>query len=363
MIDVVGVAAAFVKLDEVADNRDEIFLGENRFVGGTIGVQALIDLVAPNASEIVSLRREEQSLERLLGRLAVRSVTGAQQRVDLLERLFLGVRRILGDGVLDQHRFGAARGHEDLDLVDFLLAQLPNERVGEGVTGLGDHFARIGIDSVDGNHATRRTLTALDGIDFVAEIDRRIRREDLDLGDVEAAETVVDLLCQLVAFLDEQLCLFAFEREAGLFRFELGGLRVVNGPRQTDVLGDDGAQDFLLVDAALALFDEVELTNGEEEAEDQRVGPVPKSAQQCGGGEFLLLVDVHVHDVMDVDGELDPRAAERDDARRDQALAVRVRRLLEHYARRAVQLADDHALGAVDDEGSERGEERKLTER
>ena len=71
---------------------------------------------------------------------------------------------------------------------------------------------------------------------------------------------------------------------------------------------------------------------------------------------------MHVDDVVDVDGELDPRAAERDDARRDEALAVRVRRLLEHDARRAVQLAHDHALGAVDDEGSERREERKLTE-
>ena len=65
---------------------------------------------------------------------------------------------------------------------------------------------------------------------------------------------------------------------------------------------------------------------------------------------------------MDVDGELDPRSAERDDARRDQALSVRVRRLLEHDARRAVQLADDHALGAVDDEGAERREERQLAE-
>src|SRR5438105_1459345 len=39
-----------------------------------------------------------------------------------------------------------------------------------------------------------------------------------------------------------------------------------------------------------------------------------------------------------------------------------MRRLLEDDTRRAVQLADDYALSAVDDEGSERGEERKLTE-
>ena len=93
-----------------------------------------------------------------------------------------------------------------------------------------------------------------------------------------------------------------------------------------------------------------------------RVAPVAERAQERGGRELLLLVDVDVDDVVDVDGELDPRAAERDDARRDQALPVRVRRLLEHHARRPVQLADDDALGAVDDEGAERREQRQLAE-
>ena len=90
--------------------------------------------------------------------------------------------------------------------------------------------------------------------------------------------------------------------------------------------------------------------------------PVAERAQERGGRELLLLVDVDVDDVVDVDRELDPRAAERDDARRDEALSVRVRRLLEHDARRPVQLADDDALGAVDDEGAERREQRQLTE-
>src|SRR5438045_9100883 len=38
-----------------------------------------------------------------------------------------------------------------------------------------------------------------------------------------------------------------------------------------------------------------------------------------------------------------------------------MRRLLKHDARRAVQLADDDALGTVDDEGSEGREQRQLT--
>jgi hypothetical protein len=107
---------------------------------------------------------------------------------------------------------------------------------------------------------------------------------------------------------------------------------------------------------------EVELAHAEEEAVDVRVAPVAERAQQRGGRELLLLVDVDEDDVVDVDGELDPRAAERDDARRDEALAVRVRGLLEHHARGAVELRDDDALGAVDHEGPERREQGQLAE-
>ena len=189
-----------------------------------------------------------------------------------------------------------------------------------------------------------------------------MRREDLDRVDALAAEAVEDLFRQLVAFLDEQHVLGALALGLRLLGARLG--RVLGGrfARQRDVLGDDGAEQLALVGAALALLGQVEVANGEEESEDVRVRPVAERAQQRGGRELLLLVDVDVDDVVDVDGELDPRAAERDDARRDQALAVRVRRLLEHDARRPVQLADDDALGAVDDEGAERREQRQLTE-
>ena len=39
-----------------------------------------------------------------------------------------------------------------------------------------------------------------------------------------------------------------------------------------------------------------------------------------------------------------------------------MRDLLEHHARRAVQLADDDALGAIDDERAEVGEQRQFAE-
>ena len=85
-------------------------------LAGRFVQKALIDLVAANAAEVVALRREEETLERLLRRLAVGRIARTQQRVDLAQRFFFSVRRILRQRVLDEHRLGAARGDEHLDL-------------------------------------------------------------------------------------------------------------------------------------------------------------------------------------------------------------------------------------------------------
>jgi len=57
-----------------------------------------------------------------------------------------------------------------------------------------------------------------------------------------------------------------------------------------------------------------------EQLQDVGVRAVAERAQQRGGRKFLLLVDVDVDHVVNIDRELDPRAAERDDARREEAL-------------------------------------------
>ena len=66
--------------------------------------------------------------------------------------------------------------------------------------------------------------------------------------------------------------------------------------------------------------------------------------------------------IVDVDGELDPRAAERNYAGAEQLAPVGVDVLLEHHAGGAVELRYDHALRAVDDERPQRGQHREVTE-
>ena len=77
---------------------------------------------------------------------------------------------------------------------------------------------------------------------------------------------------------------------------------------------------------------------------------VADGTQQRRDGELLLAVDVGVHHVVDVRGELDPRPLEGDDTRRIEFRTVGMHALSEEDTRRAVQLRHDDALRTVDDE-------------
>ena len=85
--------------------------------------------------------------------------------------------------------------------------------------------------------------------------------------------------------------------------------------------------------------------------------------EQRGDRQLALAVDADVDDVLGVEFEVEPAAAVRDDPRGEQELAAGVGLaavVVEQDARRAVHLADDHALGAVDDEGAVLRHERHV---
>ena len=94
----------------------------------------------------------------------------------------------------------------------------------------------------------------------------------------------------------------------------------------------------------LHLFGEVE------NLEDILVRLEADGAEQCSHGQLLLAVDVGIHHVVDVRGELNPGALEGDDTRRVELRTVGVDARAEEHARRAVQLRHHHTFGTVDDE-------------
>ena len=101
------------------------------------------------------------------------------------------------------------------------------------------------------------------------------------------------------------------------------------------------------------------------EVVEQLLGRVAEGAQQHGRVQLPAAIDADVEDVLVVELEVEPRAAVRDDARAVEQLARGVGLALvvvEEDAGRAVQLRDDDALGAVDDEGAALGHQRDLAE-
>ncbi len=62
MVDIIEGAFATAEIDQVFDCGDEIFVGQNPLGKIDINAELLIDLVTTNASEIVFLRIEEQTL-------------------------------------------------------------------------------------------------------------------------------------------------------------------------------------------------------------------------------------------------------------------------------------------------------------
>ena len=168
LIDIVHIAAAFVEFHELAHDLNEVFLREDGGRHRRVEPQTLVDFIATDTTEVVALGREEQTLERLLGRLAVGRVARTEERVDLLERFLLVLRRVLGQGVLDQRRLGTAGGDEDLDLGQVGLPDPLDDGIDEDGALVGDDLTGVGIDDVARQRAAHFTLAAVDRVLFVA---------------------------------------------------------------------------------------------------------------------------------------------------------------------------------------------------
>ena len=94
-------------------------------------------------------------------------------------------------------------------------------------------------------------------------------------------------------------------------------------------------------------------------AENVFIRTQTESPQEDASQELALAVNTHVQHVLLVVFELDPRTAIGNDLAQEVGAVVGG---LEEHARRAVQLADNHALGAIDDEGAVGSHQRNVAE-
>ena len=99
--------------------------------------------------------------------------------------------------------------------------------------------------------------------------------------------------------------------------------------------------------------------------DDVPVGVVTDCAKESCDEELAasaLAVEVNIDQVIDIELDFHPGAAVRNDSVREERSSAGVTGLLEADARRSVQLADDNALRAVDNESTAFGHHRDFTD-
>ena len=210
------------------------------------------------------------------------------------------------------------------NVLDAGLDQCLDELLGQLGVGRRQQFAGLGVDDVMRENLALEVLGRHDQL-----VDRRLVHVAHVLGRDAAA------------FLDDQL--------AAELDVEGRGLAA-------QALGHEAHLDVLL--------GQVEIVGIEEEVEHLFVRHFQRT-QDDRHRQLAATVDTREHGVLRIELEVEPRAAVRDDARREQQLAGAVRLALvviEEHARRAVQLRHDDALGAVDHEGAVIGHQRHLAE-
>ena len=99
-----------------------------------------------------------------------------------------------------------------------------------------------------------------------------------------------------------------------------------------------------------------------EEAEDLPSLGQAHSLEQEGDRQLPTPVDVDIHDIVDVHAEFQPGTFVRQNASGKQPLAIRMHGLVKEHAWRAMQLADYHSFGAVDDKSALVRHQREFTE-
>ena len=335
VIDVVHVSAGPVfEPQEIAHYGHDVRLGQNRGFQRFFQMQLLVDLHPPNVGEVVPLGVEEHILQKVFGDFQGRRVAGLHLFVDLDHRLLGAGDLVGGQGVSEAGPDGFVAHKQQVHLLDLVFQQAFQNLFGQRHVAFEQHRPVLG-------------LHVLEGV---------------------AAQDVVQSRGD---FFDAQFLHLADGGPRNLFAFGqdhllgiLGVNDVLNHPL---VLGADGIKKLgvnpfvrVFADCRLEVdpLDRVKLT--------QKFGSRgTQSLEQDGGQELPAPVDPDVQKVFGIKFEVNPRTPLGDDAGRVKQFARAVALALvvaEKDPGGLVQLADDHPLGAVDDEGAGVGHQGELTE-
>ena len=336
MVDVVYGADAFAQLQQVADGGEEILgiqdlalqrapafvlrIAQPRFRRVLrIVVQLDVELHAPHAREIVLARIEEHAIEKLRGRVERRRIAGAQFAVDFDQRLVLRFDAVLPDGRGNHRTHVVALGEEYFEAVDSGLDELGDVGGGQLLVGVDHDLAGRHVDHIGGDESALQIIG-----------------RHLDLLDARLLNLLHERRRDLLALAHDGFA--AFSRD-GVRKLQADEA-VVHHPVKLLILNAD-------------------LVHAVERPQDLLVGLQTQGAQEHRSVELALAVDAHVKQVLDVVFKLHPASAIGDDLTQEVTLR---RNALEEDTWRTVQLRNDDAFGAVDNERAIVGHQRNLAE-
>ncbi len=316
VIDIVDFALAVLQVHQFLDDGQNV-LGPQRGDGVLcVQVKTHVQLDAADRRQVVALRIEEQAGEQRFRRFLRRRLAGAHDAINVAQRLiaFLG---LVGLERIADPRAGADMVDvEQFEAVDARLVQLFQIFGRNFVTGLDVDFAGAFVDQVIG---------AVAAIDFLGRDQQR--------GQAVLFRLVGGAGADLVTGGEHDFARIAIDNVKGRLQAAPGFGQIGNLPAAF------AAHEGHLV---------VEVTQNFLGGQAQRI-------EQRRDRQLALAVDADVDDVLGVELEVQPRTAIGDDARGEQIFARRMGLapvMIEQHARRPVHLADDDALGAVDDEGA-----------
>src|SRR5215211_472706 len=156
MVDIVDHADAFLEANEIFRGGDNIGALENALLEVGLETELLVNLVAANPAEIVTLRIEEQSLEESLRICRGRRLARTKTLVDFLERFLLVASRILLERADD--RAFVDRGVDDAQGGDLVFLEGADDRLRERLERASEHDTLLGIDRVLDEHERRHVF-------------------------------------------------------------------------------------------------------------------------------------------------------------------------------------------------------------
>ena len=313
VVDVVDLAAAVAQLDQDLHDVEDVLVGQRHRAFGRVAADAGVELHAPDARQVVGVRVVEQAPEQRLHRVFGRRLAGAHHAVDGHARGQLVGRFVQAQRLADVGTLVELVGVQAVQLFQVGGTQLLQQGLGQLVVGLGHDLAGLGVDHVARDDAADQKVFRHRDV---------LRAGLLELAHVARGDALV--------LLDDHVALLVGDVETRHFAAQPVGheLHLRAGVHQPEAVGH-------------------------EEVRQDRLGAQADGLQQDRHRHLAAAVDAEVQDVLRVELEVEPRTAVRNDAGREQQLAAECVLPLscsKNTPGRAVQLAHDHALGAVDDE-------------